>query len=81
MTNQIDHDPDEVKIDRKFPSPWKWLAIMIVLSAIGYFYSNKPDWWALALGGLAGITLTAWAIEVTGNKVPSSWSAKPPRRT
>lgn len=76
---EIDHDPNEVKIDRNFPAPWKWLALIILLSGAAYFYANKPDWWALALGGLAGMTLTGWAIEITGNKVPDSWRSKPPR--
>ncbi|MBZ3693254.1 hypothetical protein [Phyllobacterium calauticae] len=77
--HQIEHDNDEPRIDRNFPSPWKYLAVLIAFSAVTYFYANKPDWWALALGGLAGMTLTAWAIEITGNKVPDSWRTKPPR--
>lgn len=75
----LEHDNDEPKIDRKFPAPWKLLAALIAFSAFAYFYSNTPDWWALALGGFAGITLALWAVEVTGNKVPNSWRSNSSR--
>ncbi|MFI3905661.1 hypothetical protein [Ochrobactrum sp. S1502_03] len=72
----IDHDENEPKIDRS-PFPY-WAAFLVVgLVWAGYLYSFKFDWVPLALGGFTGIMLTAWAIEITGNKVPDSWKKKP----
>lgn len=74
----IDHDPNEPPIDRG-PGPWRWV-VPVVLAVIGLnAYSYGLDWVSFACGGGAGIVLTAWAIEVTGNKVPSSWRSKAPR--
>jgi len=76
---QIDHDRNEPKIDRT-PGPWRWvfpvLLVMVVINAITGTIS-----WPSFLGGLAvGGVLAAWAIEVTGNKVPDSWRRKSPNR-
>lgn len=75
---QIDHDPEEPKIDRG-PGPWRSALVVIALLWAGYLYSFVPDWTAIALGVGTGGVLVAWAIEITGNKVPASWRTKPPR--
>ena len=57
-----------------------WLAVwtFIALGWIWYFAYGDFDRDALALGGLTGIVLTIWAMEMTGNKLPS-WMVPPPR--
>jgi hypothetical protein len=63
------------------PTPlWMWLAVwtVIALGWIWYFAYRDFDRDALALGGLTGIVLTIWAMEMTGNKLPS-WMVPPPR--
>lgn len=55
--------------------------ILLVLLWAGYLYTATFDWHSIALGVATGGILAAWAIEVTGNKVPSSWRAKGPRLT
>ncbi|CUX21312.1 hypothetical protein CFBP6626_07195 [Agrobacterium tumefaciens] len=73
----IDHDPNEPKIDRG-PGPWKIafpvLAVVFLLNVA----TREVDWVSIALGVAVGGVLTAWAIEVTGNKVPDWWKSKPP---
>ncbi|MEY9328237.1 hypothetical protein [Sinorhizobium fredii] len=74
----IEHDENEPPVDRG-PGPWRWV-LPVVLAVIGLnAYSSGLDWISFACGGGAGIVLTAWAIEVTGNKVPASWRAKASR--
>lgn len=76
---QIDHDRNEPKIDRTL-GPWRWvfpvLLVMVAINAVTGTIS-----WPSFLGGLGvGGVLAAWAIEVTGNKVPDSWRRKSPDR-
>ncbi len=69
---QIEHDKNEPAIDRS-NTVW-WSALVVVLfSTVTYFLSQDPDWWAICLGLMAGVVLTGWAIEKTGNKIPDSW--------
>jgi hypothetical protein len=58
-----------------------WLAswAVIALLWLWYFAYRDFDRDSLALGGLTGIVLTIWAMEMTGNKVPS-WMVPPPRK-
>ncbi|MDX3929092.1 MAG: hypothetical protein QHC90_25240 [Shinella sp.] len=74
---QIDHDPDEPKIDRG-PGPWKIaIPVLVVIAAIN-FVTRDIDWISLCLGLAIGGGIVAWAVDITGNKVPDSWRSKPP---
>lgn len=73
----IDHDKNEPPIDRT-SGPWKLVAAIIALLWAWYFYFQPFDWTSIALGLGTGVVLTAWAIEVTGNKIPPSWRGNPP---
>jgi hypothetical protein len=42
-------------------------------------YSFGFDWRSVALGFGTGGILVAWAMDITGNKVPNWWRSKPPR--
>lgn len=74
--NQIDHDPNEPKIDR---SKGGWLSTFAVLGLAwaGYIYSFDVDWYLAAGAAATGAAVMAWAMEYTGNKVPDSWRKKP----
>lgn len=74
--NQIDHDPNEPKIDR---SKGGWLSTFAVLGFgfIGLLYYGMIDWTSFFIGGALIGTFVAWATEYTGNKVPDSWRKKP----
>ncbi|OCP36732.1 hypothetical protein BC360_05080 [Ensifer sp. LC163] len=74
---QIDHDPDEPKIDRG-PGPWRWVFPILAVGWAGYLHAFTFDWTSIALGAGTGAVIMAWAIEITGNKVPESWRTKPP---
>jgi hypothetical protein len=55
------------------PTPlWMWLAswTVVALLWLWYFVYRDFDRDALALGGITGIVLTIWAMEMSGNKVP-----------
>lgn len=69
--NQIEHEPRE---KRPTWTIW-WLAwgIVIGLWAITIFGDRTVDWENAMLGIGTGALLATWAIEITGNKVPSSW--------
>lgn len=69
---QIDHDPEEPKVDRG-PGPWRLVLPIIGLAWIWYLYFMPFDWPSIALGLMTGGGIVAWAIDVTGNKVPDSW--------
>lgn len=73
---QIDHDPNEFKRDGTWPLAGLFLAVLWA----GFLYTQTFDWYSFALGGLTIGLLVAWAIDVTGNKVPESWRSKPPSR-
>jgi hypothetical protein len=46
--------------------------LLLALMWSGYLAFNSPiDWWAIALGAGTGLFITTWAIEMTGNKVPT----------
>lgn len=78
--NQIEHDNDEPQIDRKFPSPWKFLFPMLAFGfGLAWFGGYRFDFVSICLGLAVGGSLALWAIEITGNKVPDSWRTKPPR--
>lgn len=58
---------------------WVSWGIVVLLWAAQLF-EGVSDWSLVALGGYSGIVLTIWAIEITGNKVPTSWLT-PRKRT
>ena len=75
---EIDHDSDEqneAKWREAYDDKWlfvkAWLLVFVLIG--GFAYLGKMEWYSFAVGGVAGITLATWAIEVTGNKIPSSW--------
>ena len=75
---EIDHDPDEqneAKWAKEYGDKWLFVkawALVAVLTA-GIVYIGEFHWYAYAAGFVGGGTLATWAIEVTGNKIPSSW--------
>lgn len=74
----IDHDPHEPRLDRT-PGPWRWV-FPVILAVIGVNLFTGQLSWPSFLGGVgAGGVLAAWAIEISGNKVPESWKSKPRR--
>lgn len=72
----IDHDPNEPKPDRS-RGPWRVIWPIIGLLWIWYFYFEPFNWASIAIGFGTGAILAAWAIEITGNKIPDSWRGKP----
>lgn len=71
----IDHNPNEPPVDRG-PGPWRVVVPVVVVLWIGYLWYMPFDWASIALGLGTGIVLTAWVIEITGNKAPDSWRNK-----
>lgn len=72
----IDHNPHE----RREPK-WLWKAIFAFVALL--WLVNLPkgyDWVQIALGGVTGLFLAAWAMEKTGGEVPESWRTKSARR-
>ncbi len=74
---EIDHNPHE-----KRPSNFIWWAawIVVVLGWIWYFTYREFDRDSLALGGLTGIILTLWALEMKGDNEIPSWMMPKPRK-
>jgi len=72
---QINHDPNEPKIDR---SDFPWWAGWVMLGFLwfGFLYFRLFEFYSLMLGIGTGGMLACWAIEITGNKVPDSWRKK-----
>lgn len=75
MTKQIDHDPHEPKLDRSTRIYWIAWSVVALLW-IAQWYAGGIVWDQIMLGIGTGGVLTAWAIEITGNKVPDSWRRK-----
>lgn len=75
---QIDHDPNEPK--PKMPMVWPQAWIVVALLWLGYCYFNAVDWQSIGLGFLTGGVLAAWAIDITGNKLPDFMVPKDVRR-
>lgn len=69
---QIDHDPEEPKVDRS-PGPWRWVFPILLVGVLLQVFTRGIDWPSFAAGGGLACVFTAWMIEVTGNKVPKSW--------
>jgi hypothetical protein len=69
---QIEHNPNEPPVDRE-PGPWRWVIPIIAVLWVGAFFAPWFNWLSVALGLMTGVVVTAWVIEITGNKVPESW--------
>lgn len=71
----IEHDPDEFTDKR---GNW-WLAwSVLALVWAGNLYFFPIDLRSVALGLYTGCIIVAWAMDITGGKVPESWRTKPP---
>lgn len=77
MTKQIDHDPHEPKLDRS-GMRWIWLPLWAFIAYLWFDQWRAGDiaWDQIMLGIGTGGVLTAWAIDITGDKVPDSWRRK-----
>ncbi|WP_273773288.1 hypothetical protein [Brucella intermedia] len=73
--NQIEHDPNEPKIDRSMKIYWI-AGGLLSLAWLHQLVFEVPDWGQLLLGIGTGCVLAAWAIEISGDKVPESWRRK-----
>lgn len=76
---QIDHDPNEWHFDRH---PKYGLMVFAFLAFMwgGYLISGPGiDWPHVSLGILTGGLITAYVMNMTGNRVPE-WMKSPDRR-
>jgi prepilin signal peptidase PulO-like enzyme (type II secretory pathway) len=69
----IEHNGHE-----KRPTNAIWWALWIIvgLQWVGTAYFFDFNWHQIALGAFTGMLLASWAIDITGNKVPDSWSRR-----
>lgn len=74
---EIEHNPNE---KRPTNAVWWVLWPIIALAWVGQWYFDGFDWTQIALGAFTGMALASWAIEITGNQVPKSWTREPPGR-
>ena len=75
---QIDHDPNEPPVDRS-PGPWRWVFPVLLIGVALSAFTRGLDWVSFAGGVALGGVFTAWIIEITENKVPTSWRRDPTR--
>lgn len=57
---QIDHDPEEPKIDRK-PESFRLFFAIIALIWVGNAYFFTIDWRSVLLGTVTGMAFMLWA--------------------
>lgn len=70
---QIEHDPNEPKIDRSntvFYASW---AIVIGAWACLFFGGYAVDWWSVAMGIASAAVLIITVHEKTDNVPPKPW--------
>ncbi|WP_205583852.1 hypothetical protein [Neorhizobium sp. NCHU2750] len=60
MTMQIDHDPNEPKIDRK-PESFRLLFAVIAVAWAALLYSTDLDWRSAVAGFATGAIFMLWA--------------------
>lgn len=52
-----------------------WAAWLILIGLWAWYLTTQPyDRTSLMLGFLTGCILSIWSIEISGNKVPESWT-------
>lgn len=73
----IDHNPNE-----KRPPWWFWWVVFGVFAVlwIGQIATQEMHWSQVFLALGTGGVIAAWAMELTGGEVPTSWRSKPPRQ-
>lgn len=74
----IEHNSQESR--RKLPMVWPQAWIVMALGWAGYLYFYPVNWVEISLGFLTGGLLVAWAVDITGNKVPDFMVPKDARR-
>lgn len=67
---QIDHDPKEPPRDRSGNGVWYFYFVFLAFFWAVFFVTSELHWNSFALGGVTGIFLVSWAVDITGNKVP-----------
>lgn len=66
--NEIEHNPHEKRPNNRIW--WMWLAALILLWT--WHLMRRPfDWDNFAIGAISGMVIAAWAIDITGNKLPA----------
>lgn len=66
----IEHEPDEKRPDNRI----FWIAgAILALIWFGHLAFFDLDWRSVVLGAATGFFVTAWGIEVSGNKLPDWW--------
>lgn len=67
----IEHSEHE-----KRPTSTIWWVLLVIIAFCWFttWRYHGFDWGQIALGAGSGIVLALWAIEITGNKVPESWT-------
>lgn len=69
----IEHIPGE----RRIGNGIFWLGwIIVALIWAAALYEGGIQWDDVLLGSFTGLMFACWAIEITGNKVPSSWTRR-----
>lgn len=74
---EIDHNPHERR--QGYGIYWVTFAVLAALW-IGAFSLFEVDLLSACLGAWSGMALAIWGMDVTGNKVPASWSRQTTRR-
>ena len=72
----IEHDETEFA-DKSADWPATFAILGIIIAGNLYFWPF--DWRSGLIGFLSGLMLTAWAMDMTGGKIPKSWRRKPRR--
>lgn len=67
----IDHNKDE---KRPTNTVWWMAAALLIFNWTTFLMFHDLDWWPVCLGLGSGVLLALWAVEMTGNKIPKSWS-------
>lgn len=50
---------------------------LVALAWAGHLLFSTVDWQSVVLGGFTGLMLASWAVEMSGNKMPSASGEKP----
>lgn len=70
----IEHNPHE-----KRQPWWLWWAAFVPVAILWLLQMRHGfEWGQIMLGLGTGAMIAAWAFDLTGGKVPSSWRRQPP---